>query len=264
MSNPASFNQASQSTGTVTLVGAGPGDPDLITVGGLKALQGADVVLYDRLAPQELLSEAPEAATLVAVGKIPHGHYVPQEEINQLLVAHAREGKKVVRLKGGDSFVFGRGGEEWQACAEAGVPVRVIPGVSSAIAGPALAGIPLTHRHLVQGFTVVSGHVSPNDERSEVPWRQLAADRLTLVILMGVAHMRDIAPELMAGGLAADTPVRVVSNASLTSQETWRTTLGNAVAEMDAHHVRPPSLVVVGTLAGVDLSHPDHRPPSDH
>ncbi|CEI25542.1 CobA Uroporphyrinogen III methyltransferase [Propionibacterium freudenreichii] len=250
--------------GTVTLVGAGPGDPELVTVAGLRAVQQAEVILYDRLAPQDLLSEASDDAELVPVGKIPRGHYVPQEEINQLLVAHAREGCKVVRLKGGDSFVFGRGGEEWQACAEAGIPVRVIPGVSSATAGPALAGIPLTHRHLVQGFTVVSGHVSPSDERSEVPWRQLAKDRLTLVILMGVAHMRDIAPELMAGGLPADTPVRVVSNASLASQESWRTTLGDAVADMDAHHVRPPALVVVGTLAGVDLSHPDHRAPSDH
>lgn len=250
--------------GTVTLVGGGPGDPGLITVAGLEAVREADVILYDRLAPHEVLDEAREDAEVLAVGKVPRGEFVPQERINQLLVEHARHGRRVVRLKGGDSFVFGRGGEEWQACAEAGIPVRVIPGVSASTAGPGLAGIPLTHRHLVQGFTVVSGHVPPHDDRSEVPWRELARTRMTLVILMGVAHLHEIAPELLAGGLAADTPVAVVSNASLPSQESWRTTLGEAVTEMDAHHVRPPSLVVVGRLAGIDLSHPEHRIPSDH
>ena len=130
--------------GTVTLVGGGPGDPDLITVAGLKAIRQADVVLYDRLAPAEVLDQAPAGAEHVPVGKVPQGSYVPQEEINRLLVAHARRGRRVVRLKGGDCFVFGRGGEEWQACAEAGVPVRVVPGVTSSTSGPALAGIPLT------------------------------------------------------------------------------------------------------------------------
>lgn len=250
--------------GSVTLVGGGPGDPGLITVAGLRAVQQADVVLYDRLAPQEVLSQASAQAELIAVGKVPRGEFVPQERINQLLVSHARQGRRVVRLKGGDPFVFGRGGEEWQACAEAGIPVEVIPGVSASTAGPGLAGIPLTHRHLVQGFTVVSGHVAPGDPRSEVPWRELARTRMTLVILMGVAHLREIAPELIAGGLAVDTPVAVVSNASLPGQSSWRTTLGEAVAQMDARQVSPPSLVVVGTLAGMDLSHPDHRAPSDH
>lgn len=250
--------------GTVTLVGGGPGDPGLITVAGLQAVREADAILYDRLAPHEVLDEARHDAELLPVGKVPRGEFVPQERINQLLVSHAHQGQRVVRLKGGDSFVFGRGGEEWQACAEAGVPVRVIPGVSASTAGPGLAGIPLTHRHLVQGFTVVSGHVPPKDARSEVPWRELARTQMTLVILMGVAHLREIAPELMAGGLPASTPVAVVSNASLPSQDSWRTTLGGAVAQMDAHHVRPPSLVVVGHLAGIDLSHPEHRPPSDH
>lgn len=250
--------------GTVTLVGGGPGDPDLITVAGLKAIRQADVVLYDRLAPAEVLDEAPADAERIPVGKVPQGAYVPQEEINRLLIAHARGGRRVVRLKGGDCFVFGRGGEEWQACAEAGVPVRVVPGVTSSTSGPALAGIPLTHRHLVQGFTVVSGHVSPNDPRSEVPWRELARSRTTLVILMGVAHLRDIAPELIAGGLAPGTPVGVVSNASLPDQASWTTTLGEAAAAMEARRVRPPSLVVVGELAAIDLDHPGHREPSDH
>ena len=130
--------------GTVTLVGGGPGDPDLITVAGLKAVRQADVVLYDRLSPVEVLDEAPEGCVLLEVGKIPRGPFTPQEEINRLLIEHAQAGRRVVRLKGGDPYVFGRGGEEWLACAEAGVPVRVVPGVSSAIAGPALAGVPVT------------------------------------------------------------------------------------------------------------------------
>ncbi len=151
--------------GRVILVGGGPGDPDLLTIGGLKALRRADVVLYDHLAPLACLDEVRPGTVLVDVGKIPRGPQTPQEDINALLVEHARAGATVVRFKGGDAFVFGRGSEEWQACAAAGIPVEVIPGVSSAIAGPALAGIPLTHRGLSQSFTVVSGHVGPGPPR---------------------------------------------------------------------------------------------------
>ena len=147
--------------GEVVLVGGGPGDPDLLTVGGLRALRQADVVLYDHLAPLACLAEVRQGALLIDVAKVPGGRQVPQDEINRLLVEHARTGAMVVRFKGGDPFVLGRGSEEWLACVDAGIPVRVIPGVSSAIAGPELAGIPLTHRGLSQGFTVVSGHVGP-------------------------------------------------------------------------------------------------------
>ena len=148
-------------TGRVTLVGGGPGDPGLLTVAGLEALRTADVVLYDHLAPLACLDECPSGVLLIDVGKIPGGRATSQQRINELLVEHALAGRHVVRFKGGDSFVFGRGGEEVIACAEAGVPVAVVPGVTSAVAGPALAGVPVTHRGVVQAFTVVSGHVPP-------------------------------------------------------------------------------------------------------
>ena len=252
--------------GTVTLVGGGPGDPGLITVSGLQAVQQADVVLYDRLAPREVLSEAPDGAILQEVGKVPRGEYVPQERINQLLIEHARAGRRVVRLKGGDSFVFGRGGEEWQACAAAGVPVQVVPGVTSSTAGPALAGVPLTHRHLVQGFTVVSGHVGPDSADSCVNWQALAQSGTTLVVLMGVAHLREIAAELMAAGLAEGTPVVVVRDASLPSQQNWAASLGSVADLLDREHITPPAITIIGECAGLDLDRTDeaHRVPSDH
>lgn len=251
--------------GTVTLVGGGPGDPGLITLAGYQAVCQADVILYDRLAPQDILTDAP-AAEKIPVGKVPRGPYVPQERINELLVEHARAGQRVVRLKGGDSFVFGRGGEEWQACAAAGVPVRVIPGVTSSVAGPELAGVPLTHRHMVQGFTVVSGHVAPGDSRSVLDWGQLARCGTTLVILMGVAHIKRIAEDLMGGGLAGDTPVAVVREASLPDQSVISTTLAEVADVMAAAEVRPPAIVVVGDVAGLDLDHTDAaaRHHSDH
>lgn len=251
--------------GTVTLVGGGPGHPDLITVAGLKAIQQADVILYDRLAPQELLKEAPDAE-LIPVGKVPRGEYVPQEHTNQMLIAHARKNRRVVRLKGGDNFVFGRGGEEWQACAAAGVPVRVIPGVTSVVAGPALVGIPLTHRSLVQGFTVVSGHVPSDDPRSRIDWQGLAHTQTTLVILMGVANIGSIAADLQEGGMAPSTPVVVVSNASLDDQSSIHSALGEVAQVMETANVRPPSLVIVGEVAGLDLDHTDPalRKPSNH
>ena len=172
--------------GTVVLVGGGPGDPDLITVAGLRAVRQADVVLYDRLAPLAVLDEMRPDAERIAVGKIPRGACTPQERINEILIERARAGRTVVRLKGGDNYVFGRGGEEAQACALAGVPVDVIPGVTSAVAVPALAGVPVTHRSLSQGFTVVSGHVPPGDPRSTVAWE--AAGRQRCVTLQLDTH----------------------------------------------------------------------------
>lgn len=168
--------------GEVVLVGGGPGDPDLLTVAGLRAIQQADVIIHDRLGPVSALGEARPEAELINVGKVPRGDFTPQEEINALLIERARRGLRVVRLKGGDNCVFGRGGEEWQECAAAGIPVRVIPGVTSAVAVPALARIPVTHRSLTQGFTVVSGHVPPGDDRSQLDWRALAQTHTTLVL----------------------------------------------------------------------------------
>ncbi|MDO5699230.1 MAG: uroporphyrinogen-III C-methyltransferase [Dermatophilus congolensis] len=240
--------------GTVTLVGGGPGDPDLITVAGLKAVQQADVVLHDRLSPAEVLDEAPDGCELVDVGKIPGGKQTPQDEINRLLIEHARAGRRVVRLKGGDSFVFGRGGEEWLACAEAGVPVRVIPGVSSAIAGPALAGIPVTHRTLTQGVTIVAGHVPPGDPRSQLDWSALANTRTTLVILMGVAHLPEIAAALQDGGLVGETPAAIVANASTPQARTLHGTLATIAPLAREAAIAPPAITVIGDVAGLDLT----------
>ncbi len=252
--------------GTVTLVGGGPGDPGLLTVAGLEAVQQADVILYDRLAPAQVLEEAPDSCQRIPVGKVPRGEYVPQERINELLVEHAQAGRRVVRLKGGDSFVFGRGGEEWQACAAAGIPVRVIPGVTSAVAAAELVGLPVTHRHLVQGFTVVSGHVAPDDQRSLLDWEHLAMTPTTLVIMMGVAHLGEIATRLMAGGMDPQTPVAVVSNASLPRQQTFRSRLETVAEDLTAAGVRPPAITIIGEVAGLDLDHTDPatRVPSDH
>ena len=240
--------------GTVVLVGGGPGDPDLITVAGLRAIRQADVVLHDHLAPQDVLAEARPDCLLVPVGKWPRGKFTPQEEINRLLVEHARAGRRVVRLKGGDSFVFGRGGEEWLACAEAGVPVRVIPGVTSAIAAPELAGIPVTHRTLSQGFAVVSGHVAPDDERSTVAWAALARSGVTLVILMGVAHLDAIAAALLDAGADAATPAAVVTKACAPDMAVVRGTLADIAVRARDAGVRPPSITVVGAVAELSLA----------
>ena len=239
--------------GTVTLVGGGPGDPGLITVAGLEAIKQAEVVFHDRLGPLELLEQCPEGAEIINVGKIPRGEFTPQEEINRLLVERAKRGLRVVRLKGGDNYVFGRGGEEWLACAEAGVPVRVIPGVTSAVAVPALAGIPLTHRGLSQGFCVVSGHVPPGDDRSEVEWEALARSGLTIVVLMGVHNLAAIAAALVAGGLAATTPVAVVADGTTPSQRTLRSQLDRVGEDTAAAGVNPPAIVVVGAVAELML-----------
>lgn len=236
------------------LVGGGPGDPGLITVAGLQAIQQADVVLYDRLAPLECLAEAPEGCELINVGKIPRGDFTPQERINELLIGHAREGRRVVRFKGGDSFVFGRGAEEWQACAEAGVPVRVIPGVSSSIAAPELAGIPVTHRSLVQGFTVVSGHVPPGDARSQLDWTALAHTGTTLVILMGIHYLNEIVAALVDAGLDPATPAAIIANAGSDDISTVTGTAASITAVAEQAGIKPPAVTVIGQVAGLDLA----------
>jgi len=242
--------------GEVVLVGGGPGDPDLLTVGGLRALRQADVVLYDHLAPLACLEETRPDALLVDVAKIPGGRQVSQEEINRLLVEHARTGAMVVRLKGGDPFVLGRGSEEWLACAEAGVPVRVIPGVSSAIAGPELAGIPLTHRGLSQNFAVVSGHVGPGHPASTVDWDALATGSGTIVVLMGVTNLGAICAGLVERGLAPDTPAAVVANATTPDQQVVRGTVATLPDLAAQAGIRPPALTVIGAVVGLDLASP--------
>ena len=239
---------------TVYLVGAGPGDPGLITRRGAEVLGRADVVVFDRLAEPSLLDLAPPTAERIDVGKRP-GAPVDQEYINSLLVERARGGATVVRLKGGDPFVFGRGGEEAAALLAAGVNFEVVPGISAAVAGPAYAGVPVTHRGLSAVFTVVTGH-SAHDPDPEPDWELLARLGGTIVIMMGVAHRGEIARRLMAGGLAPDTPVAAVEWGTHPHQRSVRTQLGRlGEEELDS-----PAVIVVGAVAGLNLEWFSARP----
>ncbi len=237
--------------GWVALVGGGPGDPGLITVRGRQLLAGADVVVADRLAPRSLLSELPPRVEIVDAAKIPRGAAVPQEHINSVLVANARAGRFVVRLKGGDPFVFGRGGEEVLACLRAGIPVTVVPGVSSVSAVPASAGIPLTHRGIAQEFHVVSAHVAPGDERSAVDWQALGTSRATLVLLMATEHLQVIAETLIRHGRYAQTPVSVIADGTLPSQRTINARLDTVARDAAGAGIRPPAVVVVGEVVTI-------------
>ena len=238
-------------TGEVVLVGGGPGSTGLLTLDGAEALRTADVVVYDRLAPLGALALVPPAAERVPVGKIPRGDFTPQESINEILVTHALRGRKVVRLKGGDSFVFGRGGEEWLACTRAGVPVRVVPGVTSAVAVPGLAGIPVTHRDITPGFVVVSGHVGPDDPRSTVDWAALASSGLTIVVLMGVSTLAAITARLVRHGLPATTPAAVVADGALPTQRTVRADLVTIAAAAAEAGISAPAVAVIGRTVDV-------------
>jgi uroporphyrin-III C-methyltransferase/precorrin-2 dehydrogenase/sirohydrochlorin ferrochelatase len=232
----------------VALVGTGPGDPELITVKGRRLLRAADVVVADRLIPGTLLGELRADAEFVDAAKIPYGPSAVQDEINRILVDRARAGKFVVRLKGGDPYVFGRGGEEALACARAGVPVTVVPGVTSAIAAPAEAGIPVTHRGVAHEFTVVSGHVPPDDPASLVDWPALARMRGTLVVLMGLRNLPAITDALLAGGRDPATPAALVQDASTADQRVLRGTLGSIAADATAAGIRPPATAVIGEV----------------
>jgi uroporphyrin-III C-methyltransferase len=235
-----------RTTGRVVLVGGGPGPLGLLTIAGLEAVRTADVLVCDRLAPLAALEQAKPGAEVVHVGKIPRGEFTPQEQINAILVDRALAGRRVVRLKGGDNFVFGRGGEEWNACVEAGIPVEVVPGVSSSIAVPALAGIPLTHRSLTQGFVVVSGHVTPEDPRSDIDWDALARLGLTIVILMGVAALPQITERLLRAGLDPATPAASIADGGMPSQRLVRGDLATLPAAAAAEDIGAPAVTVIG------------------
>jgi uroporphyrin-III C-methyltransferase/precorrin-2 dehydrogenase/sirohydrochlorin ferrochelatase len=238
-------------TGRVALVGAGPGDPELITVKGRRLLAEADVVVADRLVPGLLLDELRPDAELVDAAKVPYGPARTQDEINEILVDRARQGKFVVRLKGGDPYVFGRGGEEAIACAAAGVPVTVVPGVTSAVAAPAVAGFPVTHRGVAHEFTVVSGHVPPDDPASLVDWPALARMRGTLVVLMGLKNLPAIAAALVAAGKDGKTRAAVVQEGTTGAQRALTSTLDTVAADTAAAGIRPPAVVVVGEVVDV-------------
>jgi uroporphyrinogen III methyltransferase/synthase len=241
---------------TVYLVGAGPGDPGLLTRRGAALLEVADVVVYDRLAHPSLVDLAPRDSERVNVGKAPGAVEMDQEGINAVLVDRGAAGKTVVRLKGGDPFVFGRGGEEAEALAAAGVPFEVVPGITSAIAAPAYAGIPVTHRGLSTHVTVVTGHEDPAKGTTDTDWAALARAGGTLVILMGAGHLADIAARLVDGGRDPDTPVAAVRWGTLPGQRTIRATLATVA---DAG-VRAPSAIVVGKVAALDLAWFESRP----
>ncbi|GII67156.1 uroporphyrinogen-III C-methyltransferase [Sphaerisporangium krabiense] len=235
----------------VALVGGGPGDPGLITVRGRQLLAQADVVVADRLAPRALLDELAPDVELIDAAKIPYGRYLAQEKINELLVEHARRGRFVVRLKGGDPFVFGRGGEEMLACARAGIPVLVVPGVTSAVAVPAAEGVPVTHRGVSQEFHVISVHVAPEDPRSTVDWPGLARSPGTLVLLMAVERIAAIAHTLIREGRSPETPVMVVQDGTLPTQRALYADLSTVAERVIAAGTRPPAIVVVGDVVRV-------------
>ncbi|HEX7165356.1 MAG TPA: uroporphyrinogen-III C-methyltransferase [Acidimicrobiales bacterium] len=240
---------------TVYLVGAGPGDPGLITVRGAEVLARADVVVFDRLSVASLLDLAPSGAERISVGKTPRGPSTPQEEINALLVERGRTGSTVVRLKGGDPFVFARGGEEAAALAAAGVPFEVVPGITSAIAVPAYAGVPVTHRGVATSFTVVTGHEDPW-AATETDWDGVASVGGTIVVLMGVATRGEIARKLVGAGLAPATPAVAIQWGTRAEQRTVRTTLG----ELGMTPVESPAVIVIGDVAALDLRWFETRP----
>ncbi|WP_238010286.1 uroporphyrinogen-III C-methyltransferase [Dactylosporangium sp. AC04546] len=234
--------------GRVALVGSGPGDPELLTVRGRRLLAAADVVVVDRLAAGLLLDELRPEVEVFDASKIPYGPSAAQEEINRVLVDRALAGRFVVRLKGGDPFVFGRGGEEIQACAAAGVPVTVVPGISSSIAVPGAAGIPVTHRGIAHEFTVVSGHLAPGHAESLVDWPALARLRGTLCVLMGLKNLLSIAAVLQEHGRAPDTPVAVIQEGTTRDQRVVRATLSTVADAVKEAAMRPPAVVVVGPV----------------
>jgi uroporphyrin-III C-methyltransferase / precorrin-2 dehydrogenase / sirohydrochlorin ferrochelatase len=235
----------------VALVGGGPGDPGLITVRGRRLLAQADVVVTDHLAPRELLDELAGDVEIIDAAKIPYGRSMTQEYINAALVEHARAGRFVVRLKGGDPFVFGRGAEEVLHCVQAGIPVTVVPGITSAIAVPSAAGVPVTHRGVTQEFHVVSARVAPGGAGSTVDWEALGRSQGTLVLLMAVERMHVIADTLMRYGRSPDTPIAVIQDGTLQSQRTLMASLATVADDMTASGVRPPAIIVVGAVVQV-------------
>lgn len=235
--------------GCVYLVGAGPGDPELLTLRGARLVAGADVVAYDNLVSPRILELAPAEAERVYVGKKAADHVLPQEEINALLIRHARAGRRVVRLKGGDPFIFGRGGEEMEALVAAGISVEAVPGVTASAGVAAYAGIPLTHREHAQSVVFATGFLK--DGALELDWPMLARPGQTLVIYMGISRLADICARLIEHGLPADTPAGVIERGTTDAQRVCVATLADLAERVRAQGIRPPALTVVGGVVGL-------------
>jgi uroporphyrin-III C-methyltransferase len=234
--------------GHVYLVGAGPGDPDLITVKASKILRNAKVVMYDRLVSSTILKLVPRNAEKIFVGKEAGWHKIPQSEINRILVEKARAGKDVVRLKGGDPFLFSRGGEETQELRKAGIEFTVVPGVSSALSVPAYAGIPLTHRKFASSVAFVTGHEDTNKKHRRVDWKKIATTVDTIVILMGTRTLRETAQELIKGGRSKRTSAAIIERGTTKNQRTITGTLGNIARKAATHNIAPPTVIVIGDV----------------
>lgn len=239
------------SIGKVYLVGAGPGDPDLITRKGLRCIQRADAVIYDRLIPIELLDETRPDAELVDAGKQPNKHRLAQDDINAILLDRALKGKTVVRLKGGDPLVFGRGGEEALVCHRYGIDFEIVPGISSSYAVPAYAGIPLTHRHLSSSFTVITGHEDPSKAESDIHYPSLAQIGGTIVILMGVRRLAAITEELIRHGLDGQRPAAIIEWGTTRHQRTLTADVETIAQRAREHHIQPPAITVIGEVAAL-------------
>lgn len=237
--------------GKVYLVGAGPGDPELITRKGLKLIQTADVIIYDRLIPIELLEEANPSAELIDAGKKPTKHRLSQDEINESIIYHALQGKTVVRLKGGDPLVFGRGSEEALECHKYGISFEIVPGVSSSYAVAAYAGIPLTHRHVSSAFTVITGHEDPTKPETSIDYGHLAKLGGTIVILMGVKQLPEITAQLIQGGIDPQTPSATIEWGTVPNQRTVIGTVENIAALSAEAHIQAPAITVIGDVVSL-------------
>lgn len=238
-------------SGKVTLVGSGPGGLGLLTIKGREAIDAAEVVLYDQLPGKEILSTLPEGAELIDCGKHGGDHTLEQDEIEALMVERARQGKRVVRLKGGDPFLFGRGGEEMETLRAHGIEVEVVPGITSAIAVPESVGIPVTHRRFASQVTILTGHEDPTKGESALDWQLLAKSRGTIVVLMGVKNLPKIAAALIANGKDADTPVAIIERGMRPDQRVTAGPLGEITDRARQRGVKPPAVIVIGEVAGL-------------
>ena len=235
----------------VYIVGAGPGDPELITVKAARLIESADVILYDRLVSEETIGLAKKGCELIYVGKHPGEPSTSQERINEMLVEKAKEGGSVVRLKGGDPFLFGRGGEEAQVLSGEGIPYEIVPGITSAISVPAYAGIPVTQRHVASSVAFITGHEASTKKKGTVKWERIAQSVDTLVVMMGIRNLGSISERLIKGGRDPETPVAIIEKGTTKEQRTITGTLGTIEAKARAEGIKPPAITIIGKVVNL-------------